>query len=99
MNKIGQGRPALARSGSASPRRRGQSLNCYTPLDLLSVRSGNRGAVHWQQRRLVDVSAVGSLEPNNSSHARSGFEGEGDEIMVDVPFVRQRSNRYFLATR
>ena len=99
MNKIGQGRPALARTGSASPRRRRQSLNCYTPLDLLSVCPVNRGAVHWQQRQLVDVSAVDSLERNNSPHARSGFEGDGDEIMVDAPFVRLMANRQFIAHR
>ena len=31
---------------------------------------------------------VGSQEPNNSPHVWSGLEGDGEEIMVDAPFVR-----------
>ena len=87
INKFGQGRPASARTGSASSRRRGQSLKYCAPLDVSSRDLGNRRAAHWQRRQLVDASAVGSLEPNNSPHARSGFEGDGDEIMVDALFV------------
>ena len=47
---------------------------------------------------MVDASAMASQEPDNSPHARNGFEGDGDEIMVNAPFVLRLSNRYFLAT-
>ena len=77
----------MTRTGSVSPRRQGPLLNSYRPL---SVSSRDLGST---------TSAVCSLEPNNSPHARSGFEDGGDDIMVDAPFARRCSNCYFLTTR
>ena len=92
INKFDQDRPALARTGYVSSRRRRQSLKYCAPLDVSSRDPRNRRAVYWQRGQLVDASAMGFQEPNNSPHARSGFEGDGDEIMVDAPLLC----RYFL---
>ena len=60
INKFGQHRPGLARTGSASSHRRWQLLRYCAALDVSSQDPRNRRAVHWQRRRLVDASAVGS---------------------------------------